>query len=84
MLRHLALDAGSQTPTRVRNGTEVLLVHRGRVTWRNDRGDSIELERGDTFTVPRGMARQIEAIDAAEIFVVQGANGSGPVQVASK
>ena len=84
VLRHLALDAGSQTPTRVRNGTEVLLVHRGRVTWRNDRGDSIELERGDTFTVPRGMARQIEAIDAAEIFVVQGANGSGSVQVASK
>ena len=81
-LRHLALDAGSRTQMRVRNGTEVLLVHRGRVTWRNDRGESVELEPADTFTVPRGMARQIEAVDAAEVFVVHGTNGSGSVQVA--
>ena len=58
-----------------------MLVHRGRVVWRNDTGDGVELDAGDTFTVPRGMTRQLAAVTAAEVFVVRGGNDPGPVQV---
>ena len=47
-LRTLALDAGARTPKHARNCVEVLLVHRGRVVWRNDHGDSVEIGAGDT------------------------------------
>jgi quercetin dioxygenase-like cupin family protein len=79
-LRHLALDAGAKTTTRTRDGVEVLMVHHGRVIWRNDRHEHVELNRGDTFTVPRGMARQIEALSDAEIFIVLDGNDAGSVQ----
>ena len=82
-LRHLALDAGASTPIHVRECIEVLLIYRGRVTWRNDTGDWVELEAGDTFTVPRGMVRKLEAVTAAEIFVVRGGNDPGPVHIVS-
>ena len=77
-LRHLTLDQGARTPLHSRNSVEVLLVHRGQVLWRNDAGDSVELNAGDTFTIPRGMLRQIEAVTPAEIFVVRGGNDPGP------
>ena len=80
-LRHLTLDQGAHTPLHSRNSVEVLLVHRGQVLWRNDAGDSVELNAGDTFTIPRGMLRQIEAVKPAEIFVVRGGNDPGPVHV---
>ena len=80
-LRQLALDAGARTPLHARDCVEVFLVHRGRIVWRNDAGDSVELDAGDTFTVPRGMARQIEAVTAADVFVVRGGDDPGPVQV---
>lgn len=79
-LRHLALNAGAKTTMRVRDGVEVLIIHRGRVIWRNDRHEQVELGRGDTFTVPRGMARQIEALSDAEIFMVLDGNDAGSVQ----
>ena len=75
-LRNLALDAGARTPMHTRNCVEVLLVHRGRVLWRNDHGESVELEAGDSFTVPRQMIRQLEALSAAELFVVRGGDDS--------
>ena len=80
-VRHLAVDAGAATALHARECVEVLLVHRGRVVWRNDTGDSVELDAGDTFTVPRGMARQLTAVTAAEVFVVRGGDDPGPVQV---
>ncbi len=80
-LRHLALDQDARTLLHGRESVEVLLVHRGRVRWRNDAGDSVELDAGDTFTVPRGMPRMIEALTPAEIFVVRGGNDPGPVHV---
>jgi len=79
-LHHLALNAGTKTTMRIRDGVEVLMVHRGRVIWRNDRDEQVELNGGDTFTVPRGMARQIEALSDAEIFVVLDGNDAGSVQ----
>ena len=79
-LRHLALDPQARTRLHARDCVEVLLVHRGRIAWRNEASDSVELDAGDTFTVPRGMARQLEAITAAEIFVVRGGNDPGPVR----
>lgn len=80
-IRRLALDAGAKTPLHARECVEVLLVHRGRVIWRNGAGDSVDLDAGDTFTVPRGMARQIEAATDAELFVVRGGNDPGAVRV---
>ncbi len=79
-LRHLALAAGVKTTTRTRDGVEVLMVHHGRVIWHNDRHEHVELNSGDTFTVPRGMARQIEALSDAEIFMVLDGNDAGSVQ----
>ncbi len=80
-VRNLAFDAGARTRLHSRDCVEVLLVQRGKVKWRSDTGDSMELDAGDTFTVPRGMARQIEAITDSEIFVVRGGNDPGPVRV---
>ena len=80
-LRRLALNAGAKTSLHVRDCVEVLLVHRGRVVWHNDAGESVQLNSGDTFTVPRGMARAIEAVTAAEIYVVRGGNDPGSVHV---
>lgn len=71
-LHHLALDAGSKTTRQSRANAEVLMIHRGRVIWRNDVNQSVELSSGDTFTVPRNMAHQIEATTEAEVFVVLG------------
>jgi quercetin dioxygenase-like cupin family protein len=71
-LHHMALDAGAKTEMQARGGVEVLMVHRGRIIWRNDVNALTELNAGDTFTVPRTMARQIEAITDAEIFIVLG------------
>ncbi len=79
-LRHLALAAGAKTTMRTRDGVEVLMVHRGRVIWRNDRHEHVELNAGDTFTVPRRMARQIEALSDAEVFMVLNGNDAGSVQ----
>ena len=59
-LTRLALDAGARTPLHERDCVEVLMVHRGRVAWSDGAGESVELDAGDTFTVPRGMARQHE------------------------
>ena len=81
ILRHLALDAGAKTALHARDCVEVLLVHRGRVNWQSDAGDHVELNAGDTFTVPRAMAREIEAVTQAEIFVVLGGNDPGPAQL---
>ena len=80
-LQHMTLDARARTSLHARDCVEVLLIHRGRLTWHNDGGDSIELNAGDTFTVPPGMPRAIEAITAAEIFVVRGGNDPGPVRI---
>ena len=71
-LRYMALNAGAKTEMQARDGVEVLMVHRGRIIWRNDVNAFTELGAGDTFTVPRTMARQIEAITDAEIFIVLG------------
>ena len=80
-VRVLEFDKGAKTPMHVRNCVEVLLIQRGKLIWRNDAGDSVELGAGDTFTVPPGMARQIEAADGAEAFVVRGDNDPGLVQL---
>ena len=78
-LRHLKLQIGASTPLHARDCAEVLLVHRGCVLWRNDKGESVELNAGDTFTVPRGMPRRIEAVTAAEVYVVRGGDDPGTV-----
>ena len=80
-LRHLALDAGAQTRSHARNCAEVLLLHRGHVVWTNGSDESVEMGAGDTFTVPRGMTRRIEAISASEIFVVLGGDDPGAVEL---
>jgi quercetin dioxygenase-like cupin family protein len=71
-LHHMALAAGAKTDMLTRDCVEVMMVHRGHIIWRNDVNAATELNAGDTFTVPRKMARQIEAITDAEIFVVLG------------
>lgn len=80
-LRHLALVAGAQTRMHARDCVEVLLIQRGRVKWRNDADDEVILEPGDTFTVPRGMARELRAHDDAELFIVRGGNDPGPAKI---
>ena len=82
-LRLLTLDRNAKTSMHARACIEVLMVHRGRVNWRNDAGDSVELGPGDTFTVPRDMARQIEAVEPAEVFVVRGGDDPGPIRTVS-
>ena len=71
-LQHIALNAGAKTTMLARDCAEVMMVHRGRVIWRNDANAAVELNAGDTFTVPLTMARQVEAITDAEVFVVLG------------
>ena len=80
-LRHVAIAAGACTPMHARDCVEVLLIHRGVVVWRNDAGDQVKLGAGDTFTVPRGTARQIEAVADSEVFVVRGGNNPGAAQI---
>jgi quercetin dioxygenase-like cupin family protein len=80
-LRQLQLDRGAKTPLHAREVVEVLLVQRGRVMWRNDVGDEIELAVGDTFSIPPGMPRELEGIDATEIFVVRGGDDPGVVHI---
>jgi mannose-6-phosphate isomerase-like protein (cupin superfamily) len=82
-LRHLALSAGAKTPMHARNCVEVLLVHAGEVLWRNDAGESDSLGPGDTFTVPVGMRRQVEAVTPAELFVVRGGGDPGAAEISS-
>lgn len=80
-LRRLALDAGARTPLHTRDCVEVLMVHRGRLAWSNDSGERVELGPGDTFTVPRGMPRRLEALGPAQIFVVRGGDDPEAVRV---
>ena len=77
-LRHLALDKGAKTTLHARDGVEVLLVHRGHVRWQNKAGESALLGAGDTFSIPRGMPRQLVALSHTEIFVVRGGDDPGP------
>ncbi len=79
-LRHLSMEAGCKTLMHSRHCVEVLMVHRGRVEWRNNRGEHVALAEGDTLTIPRNMVRQIQAMTAAEIFVVRGGNDPGAIQ----
>jgi mannose-6-phosphate isomerase-like protein (cupin superfamily) len=79
-LRHVAVTAGASTPFYSRTNVEVLLVHRGQLIWRNgigDRDESLTLSEGDTFTVPRGMTRQLSAVTDAEYFVVENTEQRG-------
>jgi quercetin dioxygenase-like cupin family protein len=78
-VRLLEFGAGGRTPSYARDCAEVLLVHRGRVEWRNDIGDSIELRPGDTFTVPAGMARSMLASSDAELFVVTASSAAARI-----
>lgn len=80
-LRHLWIKAGKKTTLHIYKCVEVLMVHRGRVLWSNNHGESTELSEGDTFTVPFGMSRQIEAVTNAEIFVVLGGDAPQPIQL---
>lgn len=80
-VRVLEFDKGAKTRMHARNCVEVLLIQRGKLIWRNDTGDSVELNAGDTFTVPPGMVRQIEAATVAEAFVVRSGDDPGPVHV---
>ena len=73
-LYHLAFGIGGQTLMQSFDEVEVILVHRGELNWRSDEGDNTILLPGDTFTIPRGMRRQLEAMQPAEIFVVRGGN----------
>jgi quercetin dioxygenase-like cupin family protein len=66
---HFAFAAGARTPLQRADDIEVLLVHAGRLIWRNE-VDAVTLSAGDTFTIPRSMARSLEAVTDAEIFVV--------------
>jgi quercetin dioxygenase-like cupin family protein len=75
-LFHLAFGPGGATPMSGFDEVEVIMVHRGQLTWRSDDGSSTLLSSGDTFTVPRGMRRQLEAQQAAEIFVVRGGDAA--------
>lgn len=75
-VRLLSFGAGGRTPLYARDSAEVLLVQHGRVNWRNDIGDSIELREGDTFTVPAGMAHCMQASSDAELFVVTGSTAA--------
>ena len=71
-LQHLKLAKGASTTMHQVAGVEVLLLHAGIAIWRNDLGDALQLKVGDTFTVPRGMMRQITATVDTEIFIVHG------------
>jgi quercetin dioxygenase-like cupin family protein len=70
-VHHIALRAASKTLAYTHQGAEVLLVFRGNVVWQScDSTDATILSEGDTFSVPAGMAHQIEATTDAELFVV--------------
>jgi quercetin dioxygenase-like cupin family protein len=79
-IRHLALTQGAQIAPHSRDCVEVLLVHRGQATWRNDLGEEVTLASGDTFTIPRGMVRALSADSDCELFVVRGGDDPGCVQ----
>ena len=68
-LDHYSFGAGAKTPLHTSDSVEVLLVHEGEFVWRNDKHE-LTLGAGDTFTIPCGMARSLEALSDAEVFVV--------------
>lgn len=71
-LHHIALQTAKKTPVYMHDGAEVLLVFRGSVIWQSCIGkDATMLSEGDTFSVPAGMAHQIEATTNAELFMVR-------------
>ena len=78
-LRYLVLEAGSSTPMHSRECVEVLLMQSGRAVWMNDQGESVVLVAGDSFSVPIGMHRQLQAVEPTELFVVRGGDTPGPV-----
>ncbi len=67
----LSLEAGATTTLHTCDTAEVLLMHRGRLGWHNDLGEHVELNPGDTFSVPPNMARRITALTAAEVYAVR-------------
>jgi quercetin dioxygenase-like cupin family protein len=71
-LSHMQFAQGAQTTSYKLHCTEVLLVHAGSLRWQNNTGEQLTLNAGDTFTVPRGMSRQLTANAPSEVFVVRG------------
>ena len=71
-VNHLHFAPNAQTPFYAHAEPEVLLVQSGQITWRNDAGETLTLQSGDIFTVPRGMNRQLHALETSELFVVRG------------
>lgn len=78
-LFHLALGRGAHTPPQALDGVEVLLVHTGQLQLRTGDGGCITLGAGDTFTVPRALQRSLEALQAAEVYVVRGGDAAPAV-----
>lgn len=70
--RKLVLDAVAHVPAHAREEEEVLFVHQGVVALEWD-GNRLELGRGDTLTVPKGLMRSWTAGEGgAIVFVVRG------------
>lgn len=73
-LRRLLLRAGAQTCEYTFDGSEVLLMQRGSLSWFQRAGDcaeSVRLNAGDTFSAPAMVPRSLEAISDAEVFIVR-------------
>lgn len=70
-LRRLTLAPGASTAAHVRQEAEVVFVQSGDVTIDCD-GERLELNAGDTFTVPIGLARAFSSVDGADLYVVRG------------
>lgn len=71
--RRIDLASGGSIPMHSRNEEEVVFIHDGSVeiSWA---GQSLELHKGDTLTVPKGLVRSWRNISAAPaiVFVVRG------------
>ena len=70
-LSRLTLSAGEASPRVRREEPEVVFVQCGQVEaeWG---GGRVRLGAGDTATIPRGEARRLSAVGAADVFLVRG------------
>ncbi len=74
-VRRIEMQQEGQLPMHQRHEEEVIFIHLGvvRITWD---GGALELNKGDTITIPKGLVRSLKNVSSmsAILFVVRGEN----------
>ena len=75
VLEQMALSGDDVRPESY-DGSKVMFVHHGSVTFRWNEG-SLLMEEGDTLSIPRGLTHHVSSDDAAELYVVRQDDDNG-------